>query len=377
VNVQHAFTNSLSLEVGYVGNHGRDLVGIRDINQILNQSAAEIGCGHCENPADRPFGTNGTMTHQFPFLAAIYQMGNIYKSNYNGLQAALTGRNYHGVTFVAGYTFAHALDDVGANWDFGQGLGLPQDATHPEREYASSDFDIRHRFTLSINYAVPGRKSFGQLLEGWELNSIVTLNSPQPWGPTDSGNDISRTGEATLGATGIERWDFFGKPSDFKSGSTPIPFFPGTSNAACAAQAAQLDAGNPATPFTNSLTSFGCFAKGSSIMIPPALGTFGTMGRNLFRDSGFRNWDFGVAKKWTFGERLAAQFRAEFFNIINHPNFANPFGGQNGFGIGGFNDPSIHGVFGCGCATPDKAASNPVIGSGGSRAIQLGLKLIF
>ena len=109
-------------------------------------------------------------------------------------------------------------------------------------------------------------------------------------------------------------------------------------------------------------------------MTPPALGTFGTMGRNTFRDTGYKNWDFSVDKNWHFHERYAAQFRAELFNFTNHPNFANPFGGQNGWG---HNDPSVPGQFGCGCATPDVAASNPVIGSGGSRAVQLGLKLSF
>jgi hypothetical protein len=113
---------------------------------------------------------------------------------------------------------------------------------------------------------------------------------------------------------------------------------------------------------------------GSSIMIPPAIGTFGNMGRNTFRDFGFRNADLSVMKNFRLGERLGMQFRAEFFNIFNHPNFANPFGGQNGWG---HNDPSVPGTFGCSCATPDVAASNPVIGSGGSRATQLGLKFTF
>jgi hypothetical protein len=94
----------------------------------------------------------------------------------------------------------------------------------------------------------------------------------------------------------------------------------------------------------------------------------------VFRDSGFRNWDFSVAKNWKFAERFQVQFRAEFFNILNHPNIAKPFGGQNGFA---FNDPSSPGTFGCGCKTPDGAASNPVIGSGGNRATQFGLKFIF
>jgi hypothetical protein len=100
------------------------------------------------------------------------------------------------------------------------------------------------------------------------------------------------------------------------------------------------------------------------------------MGRNIFRDFGFKNVDFSTLKNFRFGERLSMQFRAEFFNLFNHPNFANPFGGQNGWG---HNDPSVPGPggFGCSCATPDVAASNPVIGSGGGRAVQIGLKFIF
>jgi hypothetical protein len=369
LNVQHAISNNLSLEVAYVGDHGSNLVGIHDINQPTVGAGWAPGCAGpdpaCEQAA-RPF--NGA----FPFLSSIFQMGNIYRSNYNALQTTLTARNYHGLLAVIGYTYAHALDDVGANWDFGQGLGLPQDSAHPQREYASSDFDIRNRFTLSATYTVPGKKSFAQLLEGWQLNSIVTLNSAQPWGPTDGATDVSGTGTSRVAATGIERWDFFGSPSDFTSGPVGIPFFAGTSNSACVAKAT-----SPA--MMQSLGMFGCFAKGNSVMVPPALGSFGTMPRNLFRDSGFRNWDFSVAKIWKFDERVSMQFRAEFFNILNHPNFANPFGGQNGFGTGGFNDPSTGGagVFGCGCATPDKAAANPVIGSGGPRATQFGLKFIF
>jgi hypothetical protein len=207
-------------------------------------------------------------------------------------------------------------------------------------------------------------------LKGWELNSIVVLSSPQPWGVMDAGTDVSGTGALN------DRWNFFGSPSNFTSGAGPIPYSPGQSNPACAAQALTLDGGNPTGLNSTALGAFGCFTKGNSILLPPALGTFGTVGRNEFRDSGFRNWDFSVGKTWKFTERFSAQFRAEFFNILNHPNFANPFGGQNGWA---HNDPSTGagGIFGCGCATPDVAASNPVIGSGGSRAVQLGLKLLF
>ncbi|MBZ5523309.1 MAG: carboxypeptidase regulatory-like domain-containing protein [Acidobacteriia bacterium] len=375
LNVQHSFTPNLVLEVGYVGNHGSRLVGIRDINQVNpgdpNEIAAQAaGCpvaNVCEQ-VGRPLNT------KFPYLGQVFQMGNIYRSNYNALQVTLTSRNYHGLSMVAGYTWAHALDQVGANWDFGAGLGLPSDSAQPNREYASSDFDIRHRFTLSLTYLLPGRKSFAQMLEGWQVNSIISLSGAQPFGVMDAGTDVSRSGELN------DRWDFFGNPKDFKSTPTGIPFFPGsgdpnnpTSNASCNSQAVKLDGGVAGGPTSTELSTFGCYANGKSFMIPPTPGTFGTMGRNIFRDTGFRNVDFSVAKNWKLGDHLSAQFRAEFFNIFNHPNFANPFGGQNGFA---HNDPST-GSFGCGCATPDVAAANPVIGSGGSRATQLGLKFTF
>jgi len=370
LNLQHAFTPNLSLEVAYVGNHGDNLTGIRDINQppagtdYLPICATNPNC----DQDGRPFNA------KFPFLSNIFQMGNVYRSNYNGLQATLNARNYHGLSMVVGYTYAHALDDVSANWDFGYGSGLPQNAHNPAAEYGNSDFDIRHRFTASLTYAIPGRSGYAQALEGWEINAIATVESPQFWGPIDLGTDAAGVGPLPVSppADSPIRWDFFGNPSDFQSGPQAIPYFPGTTNSSCAAKALALDGGTPGNA-TASLNSFGCYAKGTSIMIPPPLGQFGTMHRNMFPDSGFRNLDFSLAKNWHFGERLRAQFRAEFFNIFNHPNFANPYGGQNGFGL---NDPSVR-PFGCGCATPDVAAANPVIGSGGSRAVQLGLKFMF
>ena len=120
---------------------------------------------------------------------------------------------------VAGYTYSHSLDDVGANWDFGYGAGLPQDSYHVGREYASSDFDIRHRLTVSLTYAIPGPTGHAQMLEGWELNSIVTLESAQPWGPIDMGTDAAGVGPLPVSppATAPIRWSFYGKTSDFKS----------------------------------------------------------------------------------------------------------------------------------------------------------------
>jgi hypothetical protein len=394
-SVQHAITPNLSLEMAYVGNHGGNLTGIRDINQppvgsgwpaanIAACTTEALGLGYyntANNPACQVAPEVGPFNTKFPYLSNIFQMANVYRSNYDGLQVTLNSRNYHGLSMVAGYTWSHSLDDVGANWDFGYGSGLPQNAYNPGAEYANSDFDVRQRFTLSATYAIPGRKGYAQALEGWEINSIITIQTPQSWGPMDEGTDAAGIGPLPVSppANTPIRWSFYGNRNDFKSTPTGIPFFGGnnsptnpSSDAACNAKALALDGGSPGAS-TESLAFFGCYAQGNSIMLPPPLGQFGNMGRNTFPDTGFKNVDFSIAKNWHFTEQFRAQFRAEFFNIFNHPNLANPYGGQNGFG---FNDPSVQ-PFGCGCATPDVAAANPVIGSGGSRAVQLGLKLIF
>jgi hypothetical protein len=126
-----------------------------------------------------------------------------------------------------------------------------------------------------------------------------------------------------------------------------------------------------------SLTDLGCYSNGKSILIPPAYGSYGTTGPNIFRGFPFYNVDFSVTKSWKFGERFSAQFRAEFFNVFNHPNISNVFGGPGGDNT--YTDPSADAGAGFGFRpqTPDVTSSNPVLGSGGPRAIQLGLKIIF
>jgi hypothetical protein len=262
---------------------------------------------------------------------------------------------------------------------------LPQDSAHPLLEHASGDEDIRHRFTLSVTYTLPEKKTRSQLLEGWQLNTIITMQSGQPWNVNDQNNNFSTIGE------GSDRWNFFGNPADFKSiGPNGIPCFglgpntpcPGAIPQACLTAAASVGPNATATltgvglPPGFAPTGF-CYMVGSSVLIPNAFQAFGNMGRNIFRDGGFHNVDLSVSKSFKFGERLRLQGRVETFNIFNHPNFANPWGATSTFGQGANSDPSQAGLFGCGCATPDNAAFNPVLGSGSNRAIQLGLKIIF
>jgi len=134
-----------------------------------------------------------------------------------------------------------------------------------------------------------------------------------------------------------------------------------------------------ADPATLTSKKGGCYTTttGSAFLTPPALGQFGNMPRNIFRDAGFKDMDFSVFKNFTFKERYGAQFRVEIFNVFNHPIPANPFGATNNASNAN-NDPSNdHTLFGGAGGTPDFVAGNPLVGSGSQRVIQLGLKLTF
>lgn len=355
LGVQRTLTNNFTLEMNYIGDHSGNLTGIVNVNAIDPSNPLENGVGagsciHCELISHRPY------YGQFPYLQFINYMSNIDKSNYNALQTTLTERGFHGLGFVAAYTFSHALDDSSAN----RNQQVPQDNLHPNADYGASNFDQRQHFSLTLSYDLPSRKGFGQLLEGWRINSAVLLQSGLPWNPTDGGHDLSKTGDKKS-----DRWDFFGNPKDFTAGKSPIPFFPGGSAAMpamCTQEAALIGTAGAG----GNLSKFGCFAQGGSVLIAPPTGTFGTAGRNIFRDAGFRNWDLSIFKNWTLGERFTAQFRVEFFNVLNHTILANP-------GTGSISSGNI----GCSCVTPDNAGQNPILGSGGARAMQLGLKLVF
>jgi hypothetical protein len=392
--------------VGYVGNHGGNLLGQQDINQcehpFVFSTIPAPGKPTCIRPYNQscapPVGLGTGSLPCFGYLSFINMTENYARSNYNSLQATLTERATHGLNFTAGYTYGHGLDNGSLN-RFGANL---QDSTRPDLEYANSDFDVRHRLTLTASYTIPGKKGFGQMLEGWKLNTILTVQSSQPWSIYDTQNAFSMGNAGVMDATEGEvtdRWDFFGNPSDFKSGTSSLPFcngFPAdfltTGGADLAGVSCSTTSGisgvqtflpnSLATPCkvapditTLTSSNAGCFVKGNSVLVPPTLGTFGTMGRNIFRDTGFKNLDFSIFKTFTFKERLGAEFRVEIFNIFNTPNLANPYGASTNGNVG--DDPSKGNLLGCGCSTPDVAAGNPLIGSGSNRVIQLGLKLMF
>jgi hypothetical protein len=419
VDLQRAITAGLSLELAYVGNHGTKLLGLTDLNQppvgsgwgsAADPTSALATCiGGPLVPAGGPGPSNcaptnpelGPFATKFPYLSYIDWLSNLGKSSYNALQVTLTQRNSHGLSFIAGYTYSHALDMSSDNW--GAGLVSPINNSTVGNLYGNSMFDITHNFTFSATYALPGRNGAGQMLKGWSLNSVVTMQSGMPWGVNDFTTDFSGTNEIGASATEGEWWNFYGNPKDFAStralvdtngGLGGIPYFPGacasdgtctglpgttgnpaaaTANATCNAKAAAL---GPAA--IASLATLGCYANGGSVLIPPAYGTLGNSGRDNFRGFPFYEWDLSITKEFKFRERLTAQFRAEAFNILNRTNFSNVFGGPGGDNT--YTDPSATaGTLPSGFRpqTPDITSSNPTLGQGGPRALQLGLKLIF
>jgi hypothetical protein len=359
MNLQQTLSPNTSLQVTYVGNRGVKLYGVRDINQVVfanDDGSEQLG---------RPFNA------EFPYLEFINFLDNGYTSIYHGLQVTLTQHTWKGLNFVLGYTFSHSIDDVSLNR-----AQQPQDSTRPFLERANSDNDLRHRLTVALSYDLPSKPGFAHLLEGWQMNSIVTVQGGVPWNLDDgfvNGSDLSGTGEFS------DRWNLAGSPSDFKASFTGIPY---VSPSSFTVDATGHVTGG-LTPAANScianavssgaadqLANWGCYVTKSGILTPPAFGTFGNIGRNPFRGPRLDNWDFSLVKTTKLTERVSFQLRAEFFNMLNHPHFANP-------NIQGLIDPSDPTTFGFILNTPDVAAANPVIGTGGPRNIQLGIKFRF
>jgi len=404
LGIERALSNSLSLEASFVGNHAARLFGLTDLNQPQLVGEFSPGWGNPANPnsaagqclASASSGYNNCSpdsaaitsaqpyNSKFPYLNYIDQLANNNTSNYNALQVSLTQRVQRGLSFVVGYTYSHALSENPDNWSF----FLPINSQNQKSLYGSSMFDVRHHFTASVTYMIPGIRTRSQLLEGWSINSIVLVQSGAPWGINDLTTDFSGTNEINQVFSYGEQWNFYGDPSDFQTrksfndtngGATGIPYFAPTgsgtaptANAACNAQAA---ANGPLA--VAALANLGCYANGKSILIPPAFGSYGTTGNNIFRGVPYYNVDLSITKIFRFTERITAQFRAESFNLLNHANIANPYGGPGGGN--GFTDPSGTGGAGFGFqnSTPDVVSANAVLGSGGPRAIQLGLKIIF
>lgn len=357
--------------MAYVGNRGIKLYSVRNINQ--NQWYYDWVANGMGDPYDstdgqsgRPF-TNPALcgTHCMPYLSDVEMLENHDYSFYHGLQVTLKERSYKGMSFVAGYTWSHAIDLYGSNRSYDW-----EDPNNPLLERGDATSDIRHRFTLAFTYLTPKLPHYDALLGGWTFNTILDFQTGSP-------RDLYDGDSMSSGAyTGNDRWNMYGNGGNLKWGLSGIPFIQKyDKNGLVTAQWTQICAPyapgllpgiDPGTDYpTTSDYAGGCYAQNGTVLVPSQWGTFGNMRRDAFRGPGYSNVDMSLAKTFKVNERLNVQLRGEVFNILNHSNFA---------GISANLESQAAGIP---AYTPDEAASNPVVGSGGSRHIQLGVKIVF
>ncbi len=264
LNIQRQLSNSTLLQVGYVGNLGRKLAVLRDINQSVLVNGVAV----------RPY------SGLYPQLGTINEAETAANSEYNSLQTSLRQTLWHGVSATFNYTYGHAIDDTSDVRNT-----VPTNSYNLQNQRGSSTFDLRHIFTSFVSYSVPQiGHAFPRLTSGWQLNSLLTFSSGLPINIL-AGTNVSGTGENQ------DRVDIVGDPF------ANVPVLTNT-------KAVQYF--NPAA-----------FAK-------PAAGTFGNIGRNALYGPGFGSVDFSVFKRIPINERIKAEFRAEIFNLFNRTNWANP-----------------------------------------------------
>jgi len=273
-------------------------------------------------------------------------------SNYNSLQVSVIQHNWYHITQQLAYTWSHSIDTASDGQDFVPNAAQPNDSTNPAGNKGPSNFDVRNRLVWSATYDIPKWEKIGKFGDGWQMSGILTVMSGHPFSLNyEFEDDYSGSGE------------FFDRPD------VVAPIHYNYSN-----PAQFLDLTSFATPCTMR-APFDGFADSCT----PGTRHFGDEGRNSLLGPNYRNFDFAISKMTSITERLKVQFRADFYNLTNHPNFASPL--LPAF----FADAALNGTGGDGrslgffpiTATSDVGLGNPILGGGGPRSIQFGLKFLF
>jgi len=236
----------------------------------------------------------------------------------------------HGLTFLASYTWAHAMD-IASSADLGaQNGGDFRFYQTPNREYGNSDFDIRHRLVLSYLYELPfghgkamlsgASGPLNYIVGGWQIGGITSFSTGNSFTILDTNSFSNSDGQS--------RPDLVSDP--FKAG--PVPANPDPN---CQLTISQ---GGLAADRTRVQTSW----VNACAFTDPAFGSFGNVGRNTVQGPGYQIWDFSLFKIFPITEGTRLEFRAEFFNVFNHPNlqFAKS-GPQNSINTTTFGTPEF------------------------------------
>ncbi len=310
LNIQRSLGSDLLLEVGYVGTKGTKLPRFIEGNPAiyvpgLNSSGKPVSTS--SNADQRRLYSGCTLND--PPTSCVYSstglIAGIANSSYNALEASLKKRFSHGISFLASYTYSKSIDDASsfnltgsASKPVAGENDLAQNPFNLAAERGRSLFDARHRLVLSYQWSLPfWRQPHGwyqQVLGGWQLNGIATVMSGTPFTVFDS-NDVSEQGGAP------EISGFSANRPNLVPGQNPNSG-PHTTGAWLNASAFQRITPDPNSPVQQ----------------------FGTAGRNIAQGPGYGDWDFSAFKSIRVTEGKEFQFRAEFFNILNHTNFRLP-----------------------------------------------------
>ncbi|HXZ79089.1 MAG TPA: TonB-dependent receptor [Terriglobales bacterium] len=346
LNLQRAFGNKAVLQVGYVGTKGTKLFRFRDINQPSQAqiTAFDLANGVSAYGVARPFSN----------LFYINMEESKATSIYHALQTSLRLSSWHGFSSQVNFTWSHSIDDASDSEDFSPNQAQPTNSLNPLGERGNSSFDIRRRFTWNFTYEFPRLSgSMSRLKNGWGLDGVISLQDGQPFHLNYFfEGDYSGAGE------GFDRPDVVGP---IRFGSAPFNF---------------LDLSSFAVPCTwNPNLNPGATDESNCVA-----GTrhFGDLRRNSLRGPSFKEVNFSIFKNTPITEKVNLQIRAEFFNLFNHPNFANPIM-PNFIADPGAPDPATgrHTGFYPLTATGDVGIGNPFLGSGGPRGIQFAGKITF
>jgi hypothetical protein len=269
--IQQQLLPSTTLSIAYVGTHGVHLDDLVDIN------------------AGSPGTTNITVNRPYPFFAQIYDLETNEISNYNAVQISAERRS-RGLSFLASYTYSHALDENTNSPGTNSATGDAMNPYNLRAEYGNSDLNIPNRFVASANYQLPFKAS-GKLkpaVEGWQVNAILQYFDGLPF--------------SVVSANGVG------------DGLTPrAELVPGYGNGALPDGKRNLQEWFNTSAFV-SIPLTGSLANGQ----------WGNSGRNILQGPGTKNVDFSIFKNFQLAESKNLQIRGEFFNLFNTPQFNNP-----------------------------------------------------
>ncbi len=294
LRVQHSFGRNWRASLAYVGNEGTHLPRFMEGNpavyvpgqsteQNVNQRRLYSGCTLAQ-PNNCIYGSSGLIS-------------SIANSSYNGLEAELDRRFASGLAMQFSYTFSKSLDDSSSFNIGGSGSGgvagendLAQNPFNLKAEYGRSLFDANNRFAMNYVWQMPTAPFLRPVLSGWTASGIITVQSGMPFTVYDP-NDVSLTGSAPeISGYSSNRPNLVGNPN---SGPHTV------------AQWFNVKAFQQLNPVTQA-------------------GQFGSEGRNVVNGPGLTDWDFSLLRTVQLAETQSLQFRAEIFNLFNHPNFDLP-----------------------------------------------------